>query len=1060
MVLGESVEFPNKEAYDAYCTLRTEAYTAVSEQHQNAEPLLRQGLERAKSLPQESDIETIIAKIIEVRLSLSMLLSENEVNYREMETLLEEYKEFFQPIRYFHSFKVICEKQKDIQRLWDFLDECIKDTSITDRLAQWYRYQQIELFKQFKTIEVDKALDIFNGWVKLGEKLEHYGVKTEGDVIRTLKYAIPFIVQGTKGNADFLVPEPLKSAIDKEAGVKNELEAALAGDKLPAFQKASDVDQFLSKVSPFALYKMKAPVSDSNAGSESNPFVRLKASYESLESGQDDTTDVFSKARSIVSRLVNTLVLLGNDEPDFCLKRFYHIEALKLASYIPRSLSNPNEIITGMILPFFCTDYAAILQPRKVSFVDIKRFSDDYPLSPENVKGLVDFLLYYLNALPDDETNHIEGIIDTLNMSQSKNNNLIMNYLYGMLGESVSKESALLELLGAAKEKYLPVPKNRYKGLAHQSGLEDRDMFFGREDIIDEIREFVKRGKNVVLYGLRRSGKTSIKKWFRNALEEQDYPQNGAERVVIIEFGTPTENIPLIFPWMIYTNLDRAFRNAGLGEELKNAGIKIPAKEPSKAEVAQSALIKYLESLKGFFEEKPLGCCWKIVIMVDEFTEIYRSFKEKHDDDGLKAFMRYIRGMLENYPVVGIFVGREYTPDFTAACGNQFSIMEKIKVDCLAKADSEKMICGPSGLVFIEDALDRICALTANSPFFNMLFMDGLVNFMKDKKSPYVSSADIADFLNEKLGKDARFIDKSDFESLYDDDDEFGEDKVSSDDNLAVLRTIAKQGNACPREHAGRNTDQQLKSPIAIIIEKLIKRDILYVKRDVLSIKVGLFSEWLKKCEPSQIYENVKPKEQQVQTELPRNTKNTNDSTNLTKMGRDIADLIKNINSASRKGGGKSVFKDSPLNIGVELVQACDSRETFGPFIQACYAIVYGQTKSYNEDLARDVTRANLPEQFKNHDFVKIVDALRLPYGHPENPALRKSQMSEQEAREKLTESPNLWQKPEDFRQAQKKLLKMFIDYLQELNEYVRNTAMKPASLVDSSSPFVKGGSD
>jgi hypothetical protein len=367
--------------------------------------------------------------------------------------------------------------------------------------------------------------------------------------------------------------------------------------------------------------------------------------------------------------------------------------------------------------------------------------------------------------------------------------------------------------------------------------------------------------------------------------------------------------------------------------------------------------------------------------------------------------------------------------------------MEEIKVDYLDKADSEKMICEPSGLVFVEGALDRICALTANSPFFNMLFMDGLVDFMKGKKSPYVSFADITTFLNEKLVKDTRFIIKRDFESLY--DDELGDPPVSDDDNLGVLWAIAKQGNACPREQAG-NTDQQLTSSVDVIISNLLKREILIEKGGVLSIKVSLFSEWLKKCEPSQIYANFRPRDQKLPPAHSMEAKNRtarntgNESANPAKMAAKIVSLVDDINASSEINKKGIIFKKIEATTSATLSLECNDKPTFGSFILACYAIVFDATSNYDNATRNFTSRKGLPEQFKYDKFVKIVDALRLDTAHPEGEP-GKNQMPLEKAREILTENPHPWQKPEDFKRAQREILRMFIDYLERLNNYVRN---------------------
>lgn len=956
VALGETVDFPDNEAYWAYFDSNKKATEAKEKGDPNAAALFYDALEKAISAKRKQGVEHSVLEIIKLCLYPEMMPQERDKKCLEMEKLLKSYEGYFRPVQYIEALTKICKEQDNFEILISYLQGKFSDNTIDTKFRQLCRSEFIFWFPEMPDIDPDEAIQVTNQWITDAKEFGyfgHFGIreKNPSERVPVLKKVIPYIVLKKQKDANWELPEGLRLEIDNTPIVKTALNEAFSNE--------------------FNLWHDRAK---------------------------------------------------GEKDPE--LAGFYFVEALKAYPSVFSDKKWTEEIITRMLLPFFCKSFEESKQNQNISFDDLKRISDENPLSPENAEKLTIFLFYYLNAIRDNESNRIERITEAL--SNSANGQLIMDYAGAIIKDKIAvTETTLIKILDKAKDVYTPVGENRYATKARKGALEDETMVFGRMEMIEEIKSLhIQEHSGIVLHGLRRAGKSTIKHHLIKKIEK-DNGQN-SEKTIIVELDAKvmSDNIALDFPNKVRSNVGYALENEFTKNELEDADIIVPKGTASQADKAQSELTDYLDKVKNFLKLNPRGIKWKIALFVDEFTSIYQKIPDKNE---LKQFMDYIRGMIENYPLTGVFVGQEYTLDFISVCGNQFAHMEQKKVDYLARGDSEKMIREPSGLVFIEGAVDRICELTANSPFYNMFFMDALVTYMNDKRNKYVTIPDINNLLMDK-----DYIDKlpkrDDFESLY--GDEFGEDKVSSNDNIAVLRYIAKTGNSCSRNDITVDEIEINADRIGSIVQKLRSRDVLVEhEEEKLSIKVGLFSEWLRNCEPSKAYIDY-------ETAIANKSKKDDD---LPQTGEKITTLIDTINQANKGKRNDIIFDsgDKDRTLYMNLIQDCHSEDIFGKFITSVYDIIFLRTQGKAGDNKYN-SLARLPQAYRRKDFVKYVHTLRLRYGHPAAD-IRPGQLSLETVYRTILGTSNPPQTGKDFQQLQKKILEMFITFLENLNAHILN---------------------
>lgn len=399
-------------------------------------------------------------------------------------------------------------------------------------------------------------------------------------------------------------------------------------------------------------------------------------------------------------------------------------------------------------------------------------------------------------------------------------------------GQTETTQVKRLRVLLEPERKFQPIGKNPYSQYSGGAPVQDQEMFFGRKDLLDRIYHEVTNGplgQSFVLYGQKRSGKSSILRQLENRLHAPNLP-------IYLSLGAiDTSEAQRSFVQACIDALyDRLVFDFGMTEVRKRGGW------PSDRQVASSpiesfrravlAATRLLQSIRSWREARP-------IFLIDEFTYVYEYIRE-----GLlsPAFMRQWKSLLETGTFDAILVGQDTMPRFKNAYPNEFGVTHDERVSYLSAAEARALADRPirmgSESRYKGAALDRVVELTAGSPFYLQIFCDQIVQYLNKNRHVFITEHLVEDVLEQLVtGPNALSMDK--FDPLM----TVAGDSVALDPKKAYVSLLLRL--ALDPEAMSRNPLPE----DAPLVRDLIEREVL--DRDSngrLSIRVGLFAEWLR----------------------------------------------------------------------------------------------------------------------------------------------------------------------------------------------------------------------
>jgi hypothetical protein len=307
------------------------------------------------------------------------------------------------------------------------------------------------------------------------------------------------------------------------------------------------------------------------------------------------------------------------------------------------------------------------------------------------------------------------------------------------------------------------------------------------------------------------------------------------------------------FLYVLLRRLDKELKknHAGLYQVLVENNITIDAsKLLTNKEEAQLLFNEIFEEVYDILREQSKE--YRIVLLIDEFTYIYDWIRQGTMTD---RFMKFWKAFMQSYNVFAVVIGQDHMMQFVSdpRFTNDFGIMETMKVTYLSEDDAKRLIEEPILYTeydekenavrtisrFKDGALDRLYELTSGSAFLIAKLCDGLVEYLNDTKSVFVTRAHIDDYINKMLPD----FPEIHFDSQYKDMSNLSEMDEIIRKNKEILKKIAIYSNKkeyTPIETVISNEGER------VILDKLIQRDVVEVKDgERCKIKVSLYKEWL-----------------------------------------------------------------------------------------------------------------------------------------------------------------------------------------------------------------------
>ncbi len=396
---------------------------------------------------------------------------------------------------------------------------------------------------------------------------------------------------------------------------------------------------------------------------------------------------------------------------------------------------------------------------------------------------------------------------------------------------------------------------NPYAAYAEGGVVGDSSMFFGRDEMIQNVSKAIQESKSqskcVVIYGQKRAGKSSILYHLKNKLELND-------NLLILDVGNigkfldddkSSSSYPFVYLilWSILKRLEYAIE-----DRIEKGKIPIDIFIPSndiEFYKHPSPLTFFTDHFEKFKRKANKQNEWKnirVVLLIDEFQYIYTQILA---DRIPESFMRNWKALLQENYFSAVLVGQDVMPKFKQKFPNEFGTTQDERVSYLKRDDAIKLIDEPIRINgrqgesrFREQAIEMILDLTAGSPFYIQILCNRLVEYMNRKRARLVTEADVEQVKDELIkGTNALGLDK--FDNLLNSGDT-STDAISDRDAFKVLSSIALN---CKTGPCNRNIIScELSTSIDNVLDDLQKRDVIEIERgQYYSIKVGLFKEWL-----------------------------------------------------------------------------------------------------------------------------------------------------------------------------------------------------------------------
>ena len=378
--------------------------------------------------------------------------------------------------------------------------------------------------------------------------------------------------------------------------------------------------------------------------------------------------------------------------------------------------------------------------------------------------------------------------------------------------------------------------ENPYAPYAEGGPVDDPAMFVGRDDLLSRLESSLVSGsgsKSVVIFGQKRAGKSSLIEHLRRSLVQRD-------DVLPVCFSLQDIATELSVPALYHRILH------GVSEaldDLRRDGKDTPGFSLPEIQALESHPgLRFHDSMSSVVRAmKTQTHGRRIVLLIDEFTDIFKAIRRKHIP---REFMKAWKAIIEKRYFSSVLVGQDIMPAFKREFPNEFGVTEDVRVTYLADAAATSLVQRPIGEErFAGDAVRRLLDLTGNSPYYTMMFCARLVDYMNRTRSVVVTEADVRRVEQEMVRGDRRLtLDK--FDNLLTAGDGVQDSGIDPDGTYAVCAVIARASGEgwCPRESVNGEFDGVHRDALLTDLEA---RDVVDRKGTGYRLRVGLFRDWL-----------------------------------------------------------------------------------------------------------------------------------------------------------------------------------------------------------------------
>lgn len=378
--------------------------------------------------------------------------------------------------------------------------------------------------------------------------------------------------------------------------------------------------------------------------------------------------------------------------------------------------------------------------------------------------------------------------------------------------------------------------ENRYAPYAEGGPVDDPEMFVGRGDIIEKLAStlITSASKHVVIFGQKRAGKSSVLEHLRRRLMSK------ADCIVcsfsLLDVATTLNEFSFLY--RILQSIDENLT------DLRYDGVKVPSFDvPSMSEMKEEPTLLFHQIMSRFVREMRADRDLpprKLVLLIDEFTEIYKQIKRGCIDSN---FMKVWKSIVEKKYFSSVLIGQDVMPAFKDAYPNEFGVTEDIRLTYLHGNDALLLIENPVGANrYLGKSTQRIIDLTAGSPYYTMMFCKRLVDYINATRALVVTEADVNAVEQGMLTGSGRLA-RDKFDNLICAGDGKEDSGIDPNDSFALCASIAKnadKGWCVESDVVDKNNPYLMR-----LITDLEHRDVIEKKGNAIRICVGIFNDWL-----------------------------------------------------------------------------------------------------------------------------------------------------------------------------------------------------------------------
>jgi len=391
--------------------------------------------------------------------------------------------------------------------------------------------------------------------------------------------------------------------------------------------------------------------------------------------------------------------------------------------------------------------------------------------------------------------------------------------------------------------------------------IPDKHMFKGREKDISKISKHIQsteRSLSYILYGLTRTGKTSILKYLKSELYGLSIMSLGSTCYLCpirwdFDQAAAQNNAKDLWRYLINTTIIEDIENLrDSGEEYSHLPQIIKLDNPRFKDLGE------ILSLIHTHEFYP-------VFLIDEFSHIINMIKKKLIDSSFLAQLRtYALEGKASFIFAGTYDINNLVTDQEFGITGQFANVIKMKVSKINNRAAAALIHAMGDkLQFTDLAVKHILDLSFCIPYFIQIICYYCAKYALETKIKYIGYPEVEEVVKVLTGESDNDPD-SVIQRL--EAERFSNNLLSSTDppeTSALLATIAHSNYPYTPYHEiiriwGEHKIKEFQSVVAQTLETLVDKEILLRKEEegefYFKISVGLFERWLRKEIPNLEY--------------------------------------------------------------------------------------------------------------------------------------------------------------------------------------------------------------